>query len=376
MRIEMIEVTAARLALAEPVQSAGLRHHSKPTVFLHVVTSDGEGWGECAATEDTRDPDPPLQEVEPAVIDLVVARLFAACRDGELPAADSVVELCRPNRVAERMSAAALEMAVFDAELRAEGRSIVEVLSVGRSTVETGAVVGIPADRSLDRLVEAVGLAVGTGARRVRVKIEPGWASEPLGVIRSGFPDLDLQADANGSFDPADDAIFRSLEGLGLRCLEQPFGPEEMAAHVALAERLSIPIALDESLSSPDRVRAAVASGACSVACLKPGRLGGVFATMAAAAVCAEGGVQCFMGGVFESGLGRAVNAAVAGRTEFGIPGDLSDPDSYLSANPFSYLPTGGGEVRLSGAPGLGAEVRPEVLRSATESTRRLIFGS
>jgi hypothetical protein len=66
----------------------------------------------------------------------------------------------------------------------------------------------------------------------------------------------------------------------------------------------------------------------------------------------------------------------VAGRTEFGMPGDLSDPDSYLSANPFSYLRTGGGEVRLSGAPGLGAEVRREVLRSATESTRRLIFGS
>ena len=60
------------------------------------------------------------------------------------------------------------------------------------------------------------------------------------------------------------------------------------------------------------------------------------------------------------------MNAAVAGPARFGLPGDLGDPDGYLSANPFSYLPGRGRKVALSDAPGLGAEVRPEVLRSAT----------
>ncbi|MGH8995495.1 MAG: enolase C-terminal domain-like protein, partial [Acidimicrobiales bacterium] len=307
MRIEMVEVVAARLTLARPVQSAGLHHASKPTIFLRLVVAGGEGWGECAATEETREPDPPLHEVEPAVVDLVVARLFAACPDGQLPAAAAVAELCRPSGVAERMAVAALEMAVLDAELRTDRRSLADRLSVDRASVETGAVVGIPADRTFDRLLEAVAQALESGARRVRVKIEPGWAAEPLLAIRSRFPELDLQADANGSFDPGDGGEFRSLDlldRLGLRCLEQPFGPGDLEAHAALAERLATPIALDESLSSPDRVRAAVKSGACSVACLKPGRLGGVFATMAAAETCADAGVQCFVGGVFESGLG------------------------------------------------------------------------
>ena len=46
------------------------------------------------------------------------------------------------------MLAAAFEMAVSDAELRAEGRSLAESLAVGPGfeTVPVGAVVGIPPD--------------------------------------------------------------------------------------------------------------------------------------------------------------------------------------------------------------------------------------
>ncbi len=76
--------------------------------------------------------------------------------------------------------------------------------------------------------------------------------------------------------------------------------------------------------------------------------------------------VPCFVGGFFESGLGRAVNAAVAGRPECSLPGDLSDPDTYLEGNPFSYLECAGGLVRLASAPGIGAEPRPEVLETVT----------
>ena len=77
---------------------------------------------------------------------------------------------------------------------------------------------------------------------------------------------------------------------------------------------MTTPIALDESLSSLARVREAVDRGACRVACLKPGRLGGIFAAVAAAQLCASSDVECFVGGFFESGLGRAVNAAVRTR--------------------------------------------------------------
>jgi o-succinylbenzoate synthase len=139
-----------------------------------------------------------------------------------------------------------------------------------------------------------------------------------------------------------------------------------------LSAEMATPIALDESLWSPERVREAIALGACRVACLKPGRLGGVAATLEAAVACGAAGVDCFVGGFFESGLGRAVNAAVAGRAECTLPGDLSDPDGYLVENPFSYLEPHDGLVALSGSAGLGASLRPKVLDSLTRSSRRV----
>ena len=112
------------------------------------------------------------------------------------------------------------------------------------------------------------------------------------------------------------------------------------------------------------------------MACLKPGRLGGIVATRAAHAACSEAGLAVFVGGFFETGLGRSVNAALAGRAEFGLPGDLGDPDRYLVANPFSYLECGDGTVRLSDAPGVGAELRPQVLAAQQVHVRRLRYPS
>jgi O-succinylbenzoate synthase len=278
--------------------------------------------------------------------------------------------------VGEQSVAGALEMAVLDAELRSASRSLASLLGVAHREVGVGDVVGIPPEHDLGALIDAVGAALDEGARRVRIKIEPGWDHEPLSAVRERYADAVLQADANGSFEPGAAAGLRGLDTYGLRCLEQPFVAEDLQSHRALAESMSTPIALDESLWSVARVRDAVQAGACRVACVKPGRLGGVFAAIAAAEACAEAGVECFVGGFFETGLGRCVNAALAGRAEFSLPGDLGDPDRYLAANPFAYLPEESGTVRLSDAPGLGAELRPGVMAAHRTYTRRVDFGS
>jgi len=376
MKIEGIEVTVAALSLRAPILSAGVSHFEKTTLFLRVLTDQGSGWGECSAYSGARPPDPTVEDVEPFVVDRVVTRLFEACDRDELIPAASVVEACIGTSVGEQSVAAALEMAVLDAELRSTSGSLAALLGDERREVESGALVGIPPERDLGALVDLVGSALDAGARRVRLKIEPGWDHVPLNAVRERFGDAVLQADANGSFEPGLAADLRGLDAYHLRCLEQPFPAEDLRAHRALADTMSTPIALDESLWSLDRVRAALEAGACGVACLKPGRLGGVFAAVAAAQACARAGVDCFVGGFFETGLGRSVNAALAGRAEFGLPGDLGDPDRYLVANPFSYLECGDGTVRLSDAPGVGAELRPQVLAAQQVHVRRLRYPS
>jgi O-succinylbenzoate synthase len=366
VRVQGLEVLVVPLSLREPVQSAGKTHRDKTTVFFRLETDEGPGWGECCAYPGARHPDQTPEDVEPKLVDPVVDRLFAACPRRILPPADQIAVVCRKDgSVGEQAVAAAVEMAVLDAELRASARSLASWVDVPPGSVGSGALVGIPRSRDVGQLVDAVGAAVEGGAERIRLKIEPGWERVPLEAVRARFPGSAILADANGSFTPADGNLLGSLDEFALVCLEQPFAPEDLQAHADLARTMATPIGLDESLWSGDRLELAVASGACRVACLKPGRLGGVVATLDAARHCAAAGIACFVGGFFESGLARSLNATISARPEFSLPGDLGDPDTYLLGNPFAYLPVDHGRIRLSARPGIGAGVRLDGLAGA-----------
>ncbi len=371
MRIEEVEVVVVGLELRTPIRSAGLVQRDKTTLFVKVTTEAGSSWGECTAYPGARAPDPTPEEVEQGALDALVRRLVETCDSGVESALD-VVAACSPDSVGAQSVAAALEMALLDLELLAARRSLADAVGATRGEVETGLLVGIPEGRDLGRFVEEVERALETPTRRLRIKIEPGWDRLPLEALRERDVEVPVLADANGSYDVRERASLRALDAFGLRCLEQPFAPHELEAHRRLADELATPVGLDESLWSVERVREAVRTGACGVACLKPGRLGGVAATIEAAAACGSAAVDCFVGGFFESGLGRSVNAALAGRPECTLPGDLGDPANYLVANPFRYLPTDGGTVGLSGAPGLGSSLVVELLESRTLRSRRV----
>ncbi len=109
------------------------------------------------------------------------------------------------------------------------------------------------------------------------------------------------------------------------------------------------------------------------MACLKPARLGGVRATRAAHAECAEAGVPVFVGGFFEAGLGRASNLALAARLSqdaTGLVSDVGDPADYLALDPCGYPPVAGGWVRVPTVPGVGNPPRDLVLKRL-EAQRR-----
>ena len=269
------------------------------------------------------------------------------------------------------MLAAAFEMAVSDAELRIEGRSMSESLGTapGFEALPVGAVVGIPSGHDLGTLREEVDAAVRAGAARVRLKIEPGWEQDPVRAVRADHPDLVLQVDANGSFGTGEEdvAVLSRLADFDVLCIEQPLPPADLVAHAQLARALPVPICLDESLSTPRRVRDALRNGACAMACLKPARLGGVRATRAAYAACTDAGVPAFVGGFFEAGLGRASNLALAARLNqdaTGLVSDLGDPADYLATDPCGYPPVVGGWVRVPSGPGVGNRPDEAVLGS------------
>jgi O-succinylbenzoate synthase len=378
MNLTGVELVQVDLPFRHAIGTAAGVHRVRPLLFVRVVTEEGEGWGECAALAEGTAVDPPLATVEQAAVDLGVRRLFegTAARGGRLPPAAGVAQLFGSSPV-DRMLAAAFEMAVADAELRAAGRSLASDLGVteGFEAMAVGAVVGIPEGHDIAALHGEVDAVVRAGAARVRLKIEPGWVVEPVRAVRTDHPDLVLQVDANGSFGAGaeDVAVLSKLADFDVLCIEQPLPPADLVAHAQLARVLPVPICLDESLSTPRRVSDALRNGSCAMACLKPARLGGVRATRAAHAACAAAGVPVFVGGFFEAGLGRSSNLALAARLSqdaTGLVSDVGDPIDYLAIDPCGYPHVRGGWVGVPAGPGVGNSPEASVLEKL-EAQRR-----
>lgn len=331
-----VQLWLVELPFLRPVRTARGTHRQRPLVMVQVVANASgslvEGWGECAALADT------TFDSED------VTRSFALLEHALVPglvdlAPVAGARLPRPSELAGTRQAApdgtlayaALEMAVADAHLRAEGRSLAGALGVEGRQVPVGAVVG-QAD-SIEQLVAEVGPWVEAGCRRIKMKIGPGWDVEPVEAVTRTFPDLSVQVDANGSYREDQAGLLEALDPFGLLCIEQPLDRADLAGHARLAARLATPVCLDESLDSFRSTRTALDQGACSVVCVKPARLGGLGAALDVIGLCAESGVPMWMGGMYESGYARGVNATLAALPGLAWPGDLSPAEGYLGVD-------------------------------------------
>ena len=170
------------------------------------------------------------------------------------------------------------------------------------------------------------------GYGRVKLKIAPGRDLEHLQAAReAGGPKLVLVADANGSYridgEPgaADDARrLVELDGLALACIEQPLPADALLDHAELARRLTTPICLDESLTSATLTDRALDLGACSVVCVKAPRYGSWLVAASVLDRCHSNGVEAWVGGMLDTGIGRLANIALAAHPGATLPGDLS----------------------------------------------------
>ena len=218
------------------------------------------------------------------------------------------------------MAKAALEMAVLDAELREEGRSFARELGAVRDRVPCGVSVGIM--DSIPELLDAVGGYLDEGYVRIKLKIEPGWDVEPVRAVRERFGDeVLLQVDANTAYTLADAPQLARLDPFDLLLIEQPLDEEDVLGHADLAQLISTPICLDESIESARDAAAAIRLGACRIVNVKPGRVGGYLEARRIHDVCVAAGVPVWCGGMLETGLGRAANVALAALPGFTLPG-------------------------------------------------------
>jgi O-succinylbenzoate synthase len=262
------------------------------------------------------------------------------------------------------MARAALELAILDAQLRAADRSLASWLGATAAAVRVGAALGLHDDP--DDLLREADAALGAAAARLRVKVAPGRAAAPLAALRTHVgSDVVLQADANGSFrfdDATHLAELERLDEVGLACLEQPFAPDDLLSHARLASRIATPVCLDEPITSLGALETAVALGACGILCLKPARVGGWLAARAIHDRCLELGLPVWVGGMLETGVGRAANLAVAALPGMVLPPDLDPRGRFHPDLADPRLPGPDGLVAVPSGPGTGAVPDPQLL--------------
>ncbi|MBO9523692.1 MAG: o-succinylbenzoate synthase [Nocardioidaceae bacterium] len=347
------------MPLVSPFRTSFGTQTSKDALLLRAVTSAAEGWGECVAAQY------PLYASE--YVDAAMTTL----RDFLVPAlADlAVVDVNLVGPVLERyrghrMSKAALEMALWDAELRAAGTPMSRALGAVATAVPAGVSVGIM--DTLDELVATVGGYLEEGYRRIKLKIEPGWDVAAVKVIRDEFGDVPLQVDANTAYTLADVDQLRKLDDFDLLLIEQPMAEENVLGHAELARHLRTPICLDESITSARAAADAIRAGACRVVNIKAGRVGGYLEARRVHDVCRAHDVPVWCGGMLETGLGRAANAALAALPGMLLPGDVSASSRFYQRDITEPLVLQDGFMAVPTGPGLGVTPIAEVLEAVT----------
>jgi O-succinylbenzoate synthase len=264
------------------------------------------------------------------------------------------------------MAKSALELAVWDCHARQLGVPMQKLLGGERTEIPVGASLGM---NPVPETVASVARHVEQGYKRIKLKIEPGWDVDLLSAVRAEFPDIELTVDANSAYTLDDIDILKKIDQFGLHYIEQPLHWDDLVDHATLAPQMETPLCLDETLTSPARVKAALDLAACKVVNVKVGRVGGLAATKRIHDLCVDRRVPMWCGGMLETGIGRAHNIHVATMPGFVYPGDTASASrTYARDITEQALEATNGIMPVPPGPGIGVTLDRPFLGTVTQS--------
>ena len=364
--LEGFELRVLHLPLVAPFTTSFGTETVREVIVVRALTTDGDGWGEVVTQAD------PLysSEYTQGAWDVALRFLAPALLDRERLAPEEVASVLEPFK-GHRMAKAGLELAVLDAALRAEGRSFAEYAGAVRDRVPSGVSVGIQRDPAA--LVETVRGYLDEGYVRIKIKIKPGRDVGDTAAVRDEFGAIPLQVDANSAFTMADADTLAELDRFDLLLIEQPLQEDDLVDHATLARRLRTPVCLDESIVSDKAAADALALGSASVINIKAGRVGGYLEAVKIHDRCLAAGVPVWCGGMLETGIGRAANAALAALPGFTLPGDVSASSRFYTRDIVTEPAVlEDGHVRVPIGHGLGVDIDPVALEDFTVARETL----
>jgi o-succinylbenzoate synthase len=321
MVIERAELRYVSLPLRTPFETSTMRETHKDCILVTVYSEGLRGWGEAPVM------------VKPLYSSETVETAWHVLRDFLIPLATTSSD---PETFAKissmfkghQMAKAGLEAALWDLRCEREGIPLSKLLGGTRSEVEVGVSVGL--EPRVASILDKVRDYRKRGYQRIKLKIRPGQDRELLAGFRRDHSDLPLQADANCAYRPEHLPHLVGFDEFDMLLLEQPFQADDWVSHMALQKQMTTSICLDESVSSVNLARQAIALEACRNINIKQARIGGLKAAIEVHDLCLEKGIDAWCGGLLETGIGRFHNLALASLPGFCLPGDISESARYF----------------------------------------------
>lgn len=363
MNLEKINLYHLRMPLRSPFETSFGRIKTRECILLEGFSHGVIGYGECVADRD------PGYSYETSITALHILRdyLIPSVLEKNIKSAQEMQSLVQFVR-GHPMAKAGLEMVFWDIKGKMENASLSQLFGGGVEKVPVGVSVGIQ-DSPLE-LVNKVTSYLSDGYGRIKIKIKPGRDIADIEAIRSEFPDLPMQVDANSAYTLETSEVFGEIDRFGLILIEQPLAEDDLWDHKLLQGKLNTPICLDESIISPRHARQALEIQACRIINIKAGRLGGLSKAVEVHNICYSQNIPVWCGGMLETGVGRAANLALATLPGFTLPGDISATDRYyhrdITHQVFTLNPDS--TINVPAEPGLGIEIDHKAVNQYTLS--------
>jgi len=237
--------TTERYSRVTPYRPLFPRHAE--TVFVRVRTDDGgEGWGECQAP------------VGGTAVARLVEEVVTPVIVGRDPLEPSVLERAMYDAMRDRGhgggfmldAIAGVDIALWDLRGKHYGEPVARILG-GAFRERVPLYLSGPRGDSVEERLEDATAFVEQGFGAVKLFVGRGVEADlaEVRLFRERFGDgVAILVDAHWQYPRADALrLGRGLEEFGVRWLEAPIDPEDVAGHAALVAALDVPIALGET---------------------------------------------------------------------------------------------------------------------------------
>lgn len=367
-----IKLYPVAMPLVERLGTSFGKEPFKTAILVRLETTDGViGWGETSAEINPGYSYETIGTALHVMTEFLVPKLLdqTIAHPTEAPA---LMQAVRGHPLAHHGP----EAAVWDAFAKTNDMSIADLFAASlppikgeqhqpRGHAHVGVSIGI--QDSVEATLAIIAKRLDQGYNRIKLKIKPGWDIELAQGVRRQYSDVMLMLDANSAYTLDDAEHLKQLDDYDLLMIEQPLPYNDIYQHSKLQPLLETPVCLDESILTADDTRMAIELGACKIINLKPARVGGYTESLKIYQFCAENDVPLWIGGLLETGVGRATNLAFASLPAVTLPCDISATDRYY--DPDLALPTfsvrADSTIEVPQGKGIGVEVQMDRVAQA-----------